>query len=272
MIHGEKNLMIQHVYFLTQNQNLIHSIIFNKNMMYTKSRFRERAMLLVLTSIVILGIGFSQDAFAEDGIDDANPVIYQVQVTLVDVGDIDLKDASYHLRLLVELESDDVDFTAMNNLPTIDFVNGDLDEELLVEDLQPNYYSFEVDGEFFGLMDFRQHPYGSLDLVIMMEIQDETANQAQLSSKLYDPQSLKIGRQIPGWILTGQSDVTQEILDEGGEVNSRYTAIFNLQRPILSTFLTNFLPILVILSIVLYNFYQDPFTRNAEKASLNFVS
>jgi len=253
--------------FVLHRINFILCNTLNENIMYAKNGFREKSKLMLLTSIVILGLGFSQDIFAEDEIDEI-PIIYQVQVTLVDVGDIDLKRTSYHLRLLVELESDDVDFTAMENLPTIDFVNGDIDKELLIEDLQPNYYSFEVDGEFFGLMDFHQYPYGSLDLVIMIEIDDMPADQAKLSSKLYDPQSLKTGKQIPGWILVGQSDTTQEISDEGGEVNSRYTATFNLQRPVLSTFLTNFLPILVILSIVLYSFYQDPFTGNAETASL----
>ena len=222
---------------------------------------------MVLASILILVLGFSQIVFAQEETNE-KPVIYDVQVTLQDVDGIDLKRNSYHLRFLVELESKDVDFTQMETLPEIDFVNGDVDEAFLIEDLEPNYYSFEVDGEFFSNMDFHDFPYGTIDLKMILEIEDMTADQVQLNSNLYDPKEDEFGLQVPGWILINQSDLTEEIPDEDGDINSRYTATFSLQRPLLSIFLTQFLPILAILSIVIYSFYQDPFSGQAETASL----
>lgn len=214
------------------------------------------ALILLLASVFVM-ILFSGTAYAQT----TPPIQYDVDITLIDVGEINTKQGSYDLKFLLTLSSDDVDFTTMENLPVIDFVNGDLDENIVVESLEPHRYSFEVDGKFFNDMSFHNYPFSPIDLLIKIELEDQTIDQAEFTSTRLDKLSTKYGDHIPGWILVGVNDSIMSVVDVNGRDHSHYVAAFHLERPFLSNFFTKLFPIFIMVSIVIFAFTQNPKQR-----------
>lgn len=205
-------------------------------------------------SVFILFL-FSHNAYAQN---QATPIHYDVEIVLIDIGDINTQHGSYDLKFLLILTSNDVDFTKMEKLPTIDFVNGDLDKDITVEALEPHRYAFEVDGKFFNDMSFHNYPFSPIDLIVKLESEENTIDQVQFTSTSLDELSTKYGDHVPGWILVGVDDTIQEILDSTDKSHSQYVAAFHLERPFLSNFFTKLFPILIMVSIVIFAFIQNP--------------
>ena len=211
------------------------------------------ALVFALTSVFVL-ILISNTAYAQT----STPIQYDVDITLIDIGEINTKEGSYDLKFLLTLSSDDVEFTTMEKLPVIDFVNGDLDEDIVVESIEPHRYSFEVDGKFFNDMSFRNYPFSPIDLLIKIEPEYQTIDQAEFTSTRLDKLSTKYGDHIPGWILIGVNDSIISLVDANGKTHSHYTASFHLERPFLSNFFTKLFPIFIMVSIVIFAFVQNP--------------
>lgn len=211
------------------------------------------ALVFVLTFAFVL-ILISNTAYAQT----SPPIQYDVDITLIDIGEINTKEGSYDLKFLLTLSSDDVEFTTMEKLPVIDFVNGDLDEDIVVESIEPHRYSFEVDGKFFNDMSFRNYPFSPIDLLIKIEPEYQTIDQAEFTSTRLDKLSTKYGDHIPGWILIGVNDSITSVVDVNGRTHSHYVAAFHLERPFLSNFFTKLFPIFIMVSIVIFAFIQNP--------------
>lgn len=206
--------------------------------------------LLSVSTIFLL----TNNAYAQE----TSPTKYDVEITLIDIGEINTKQGSYDLKFLLTLSSNDVDFTKMEKPPVIDFVNGDLDEAITVETLEPHKYSFEVDGEFFNDMSFHNYPFSPIDLLIKIEPEQYTADQVQFTSTKLDRLSTKYGDHVPGWILVGVDDSIQNIEDANHRTYSQYIASYHLERPFLSNFFTKLFPIFIMVSIVIFAFIQNP--------------
>lgn len=211
------------------------------------------ALIFALTSVFVL-ILISNTAYAQT----STPIQYDVDITLIDIGEINTKEGSYDLKFLLTLSSDDVEFTTMEKIPVIDFVNGDLDEDIVVESIEPHRYSFEVDGKFFNDMSFRNYPFSPIDLLIKIEPEYQTIDQAEFTSTRLDKLSTKYGDHIPGWILVGVNDSIISLVDANGKTHSHYVASFHLERPFLSNFFTKLFPIFIMVSIVIFAFVQNP--------------
>lgn len=167
-------------------------------------------VLVFLSVFIIL---FANNAYAQTN----TPAHYDVEIVLIDIGQIDTKQGSYDLKFLLTLTSNDVDFTKMEKLPEIDFVNGDVDDDIDVETLEPHRYTIEVKGKFFNDMSFRNYPFSPIDLVIKIESEDYPSDQFQFTSTKPDRLSTKYGDHVPGWILSGVNDSIQDVkYDEYG--------------------------------------------------------
>lgn len=202
------------------------------------------------------------------------PDEFYVEITLYDADDIDLHTGSYNLKFLVEICSNDVDFEK-EGIPVLDFVNSNLKKSDYLkgeQEIIENYYSVEVDGEFYDDMDFHNYPYGGIDLVIEIEMDDMSTNQAVF---LIDPETIdepsEDGKYIPGWVLINWSAEVVEEEKEDGEITSKFQMRYDLVKLFLSNFLLSFFPIFVIVGIVMFNFYMDPHDGNGHKAALGSV-
>lgn len=208
-------------------------------------------VLVFLSVFIIL---FANNAYAQTN----TPAHYDVEIVLIDIGQIDTKQGSYDLKFLLTLTSNDVDFTKMEKLPEIDFVNGDVDDDIDVETLEPHRYTIEVKGKFFNDMSFRNYPFSPIDLVIKIESEDYPSDQFQFTSTKPDRLSTKYGDHVPGWILSGVNDSIQDVKYDEYGLYSQYTTVFHLERPFLSNFFTKLFPIFLMVSIVIFAFVQNP--------------
>lgn len=212
-----------------------------------------KTLTIAFLSIFVIFL-FSNNAYAQT----MAPINYDVEITLIDIGEINTKQGSYDLKFLLTLSSNDVDFTEMEKLPVIDFVNGDLDKDIVIETLAPHSYSFEVDGTFFNDMSFHNYPFSPIDLLIKIESEEYTADQVQFTSNQLDNLSTKYGDHVPGWILVGVDDSIQDVKDANHKIHSHYVASYHMERPFLSNFFTKLFPIFIMVSIVIFAFIQNP--------------
>lgn len=216
-----------------------------------------KILYLALLPILFL-ILLHNNAYAQS----TTPTKYDIEIVLIDIGDIDTKNGSYDLKFLLTMSSNDVDFTKMDKLPAIDFVNGDIKKDITVELLEPHKYAFEVGGKFFNDMSFRNYPFSPIDLVVNLEPDGYTTDQVQFISTDIDSISTKYGNHhIPGWILAGVDDSIHDVEDAKGRLNSQYTATFHLEKPFLSNFFTKLFPIFIMVSIVIFAFVQSPIQK-----------
>lgn len=216
--------------------------------------------------------GFLTCAFRDyekDGPDE-----YYVEITLYDAQKIDLKTGSYDLKFLVEICSNDVDFEK-EGIPNLDFVNSNIKKSDYLQGEQEiinNYYSVEVEGTFYDDMNFHNYPYGAIDLLVEIEMDDLPSNQAVF---LIDPTTVdepsEDGKYIPGWVLKHWYANVIEVEEEDGEIYSKFQMYYDLEKPFLSNFLLSFFPIFIIIGIVMFNFYMDPHDGNGSKAALGSV-
>lgn len=219
-------------------------------------------LFFLVSSIVI------HPVFAENH-EQPEPVTYQLHIQLLDVKNIDIHTGSYELRFLLVLQSDDVDFTQMQTLPQIDFVNGDLDEPVIVEDLEPHIYSIEVDGEFFNQMNFKNYPFSPIEMTIILE-PDRNIDEVLFSATLEDPDVSHQAKFVPGWIFELEYDKIDKVEDHDGDIHSRYTVTFPLSRPVLSSFLENLMPLSIIAIMSVFVFFLKP-TAYELKSTLSVV-
>jgi len=222
-------------------------------------------ILFFLVSVILT----THPVFAENH-EQPEPVTYQIDIELLDVGNIDIHTGTYELRFLLILQSDDVDFTQMQTLPEIDFVNGDLDEPVIVEDLDPHLYSIEVDGQFFSEMNFKNYPFSPLELKISIEPQGQTIDKVLFKAVAEDPHTSRQASFVPGWIFEQEYDKEENVQDQDGDLHSRYTAMFPLSRPALSSFLENLMPLLIIATMSIFVFFLKP-TAYELKSTLSVV-
>ncbi len=226
--------------------------------MFKESPVEQKIMNVLVFALLSI---FAVFLFANNAYAQTASINYDVEITLIDIGEINTKQGSYDLKFLLTLSSNDVDFTKMEKLPVIDFVNGDLDEDIVVESLEPNRYAFEVDGKFFNDMSFHNYPFSPIDLLIKIEPEEQTIDQVQFTSTSLDELATKYGDHVPGWILVGVDDSIQEVTDANGKTHSQYAAAFHLERPFLSNFFTKLFPIFIMVSIVIFAFTQNPKQR-----------
>ena len=220
-------------------------------------------ILFFLVSTIVI-----HPVFAENH-EQPEPVTYQLHIQLIDVKNIDIHTGSYDLRFLLVLQSDDVDFTQMQTLPQIDFVNGDLDEDVIVEDLEPHLYSIEVDGAFFNEMNFKNYPFSPIELIIILE-PDRTIDEVLFSATIEDPDVSHQATFVPGWIFEQVYDKVENVEDHDGDIHSRYTVTFPLSRPVLSSFLENLMPLSIIATMSVFVFFLKP-TSYELKSKLSVV-
>ena len=130
------------------------------------------------------------------------------------------------------------------------------------EEIEDSYYSVEIYGKKFNEMDFHVYPHGTIDLVVELEIEDNTIDKSVfvIIEKIDEPNFE--GRYIPGWNLI---DWNAETKADDNEINFRFIVTYYLEKSIILNFLISFLPIFVI---VLFYFYQDPYEREGYKASI----
>ncbi len=64
------------------------------------------------------------NASAQETLD--KPLVYDVQITLMDISDVDYANGGYSLSFWIRLSSDEIDFSTTPP-PIIDFVNGKID-------------------------------------------------------------------------------------------------------------------------------------------------
>lgn len=194
------------------------------------------------------------------------PAQYYAEITLRDAEEINLKTGSYHLKFLLELCSNDINF-AKEGVPIIEFVNADIEKnDYRNEKIDDNYYSVEIEGEFFEEMNFRYYPYGGVGLLIELEIEDKGIDEVIFLKKV-DGNPNSDGKYIPGWVLNDwESDV--QIVEKDGTERSRFLMTYYIDKPFLSNFLLSFFPVFVIVGIVMFNFYMDPYDGMGHKAAL----
>lgn len=208
------------------------------------------------------------------GYEKEGPDEYYVEITLYDADKINLKTGSYQIKFLVEICSNDVDFEK-EGIPNLDFVNSNLKKSDYLQGEQEiieNYYSVEVEGVFYDDMDFHNYPYGGIDLVVEIELDDLSKDQAVF---LIDPETIDEpsgdGKYIPGWVLTNWHANVVEEEKENGEITSKFVMSYDLVKPFLSNFMVSFFPVFIIVGIVMFNFYMDPKDGNGHKAALGSV-
>jgi len=182
------------------------------------------------------------------------PSLYDVEIDLLDVGDIDYTDGKYSLSFWITISFDDLDVTTP---PEIDFVNGRVDEiehEYFSDD---NSYSAKVHGTFFTDIDLRNYPIMKLSLPIIMEpIQFET-HQIKFIDKKSSTTDDKI--LLNGLIYQNTETKVLEHTYSDGDIFSRYIVTYNFETPFFSSFMVGIFPILIIGAVVFLSFLINPF-------------
>jgi len=181
--------------------------------------------------------------------------VYQIRITLMDVGEIELKTGSYQVTFWIALSSDDIDFYEIPP-PVVDYVNGKI-ETIEHEKVWEHAYTAKVTGTFFSNFEFHDYPIAQIELPIIIEPAfHESSEVFFLDDKNVSAPDFELS--IPGWKLIDYSFSIAEYQYPELEVYSRYTAIFELETPILSVFMIGIFPIFVMGAVVLLSFLIDP--------------
>jgi len=210
-------------------------------------------------SVVLVGffsiqnVQLIQFAEAQESFD--LPRIYEIRITLVDIGEIDLATGSYDLTFWILMENEDIDFTEIPP-PELDYVNGLIDI-ISHESIEEHYYSAKVHGTFSSNFAFHDYPLAKINLTIIVEPAAGDVNEVLF--KFHEYASAPVfDLTAPGWVII---DSAYQIIDyhyPEEEVFSRYTANFVLSTPFLSAFMVGIFPIFIMGAIVLLSFLINP--------------
>jgi len=180
--------------------------------------------------------------------------LYDVQITLIDISDIDYANGGYSLSFWITLTSDEIGIA--EELPfAIDYVNGKIDA-IEHEYVTDNSYSAKVHGTFYTNMDFHNYPLMSLSLPIIIEpIQFETH---EIKFVDYTDSDVDLELTVAGLIF---QNVEEEIIEHtygDGDIFSRYIVTYHFETPLLTSFLVGIFPIVVMAFLVIFLFGIDP--------------
>jgi len=173
------------------------------------------------------------------------PKVYKVKIQLHKISDVNLETRTFDAAFDLFISREDGNFTT-EILPEMEFINGkDVSEKLKF--LEPNFIKKHVEGTFeIEDIDYRNFPFYSLDLEIMLEPKKpHTVDYVNFS---IDPSLEFPDIRISGYVVENQMQyVTHMSYLEGNF--SRFTTEFDLTPPFQSSFMTTIFPILVVMGV-----------------------
>lgn len=192
---------------------------------------------------------------------------YDVEITLIDVAEINLEEESYDLTFWLTLTSDDIDFT-IDEIPEINFVNGkvlDVFQEPELESVTSDYYRVKVDGTFYENMDFQNYPASSIHLKIIMQPYEMTSDQIQFA---VSPQQIQLdSMHATGWKFKESKFQTKET-KYFEESYSQITATYSFEKPLVSVFFQEIFPLIIIGGGSIFIFYLKPTNHDIKVESI----
>jgi len=183
------------------------------------------------------------------------PLVYEVQITLMDISDVDYANGGYSFSFWITLSSDEIDFSTTPP-PVIDFVNGkinDIDHEYV----KGSTYSAKVHGTFFTNMEFQNYPLMELKLPIIIEAEQQEADEIKFVQDV-TPSDIDRNLTISGLIFKNTEIDESDYTYLDGGVFSRYSVTYNFTTPFLASFMIGIFPILVMGAVVLLSFLLEP--------------
>jgi len=221
----------------------------------------NRLTFTILICLLFL-VPISQQVLAEQTLhvvesDSQEPQqIYELGIILVNVGEIDLSTGAADLSFWVTLDTDSIDLSK-NDPPNIDFING---ENLSIQHenvIGTDHYEFKVFGTFYNANEFRDWPFSSINLSILIETDAQSIE--GIKFLVNEEGSYADEPYIPGWELTSTNFETEDhFYDEDIGTYSRYVGTFTLGKPVTSSFLQGLFPIFLIGIMAVFNFYLNP--------------
>jgi len=179
-------------------------------------------------------------------------------ITLYRIGEIDTVQGTYEMYFnhwVQVFENNDVMTDFQKEAPKIDYVNpaGQLDIQLNKGIIQKaNYYDVMVDGKFYTNMDFQKFPFEQLNLKIIVEPSYNYPSGSESDSiqfHMWPYVGLMDNAPSPGYEITSYDISIIDLLYSAGDTYSRYEVNYQVQRPVLDSFLKFIFPIMVLSSL-----------------------
>ncbi|MEM3627913.1 MAG: hypothetical protein QXJ11_06480 [Candidatus Bathyarchaeia archaeon] len=226
---------------------------------------RSRRIFLLFVTLFLFSILMRNVKTANSS---SNPASVTVGVLVVNVERVDLAASSYRLDFYLwfwfdpsEINIEKVrDFEFVNGIPTTKY------EVKANETL--GYLEYRIRGDFMKTFDFSRYPYETHALTVELEHKNLNASllvfEADLTSTIDEAVN------VAGWEI---GDFEQSVTEHSyiDETYSRFVFSITLKRPVVSSFIKNFLPIAVITTISLLAFAISP-QNFAQRISLGVTT
>ena len=213
-------------------------------------------LIILLSFSVTLSNELISPAYAEHFPEGTTlPVEYDIRITVLDIGKIDLSTGSYDVTFWLTITNEDFDMTIVDP-PMIDFVNGHVNYRDFETTKSDEYYA-KINAQFYTNMEFRNYPLGHIDLPIIMEPAHHE-NDEIIFVQTGVPSSPIENFQVLGWIMHEQDYDVTEFQYPTGDSYTRFVANFGFDTPFISGFMVGIFPIIVMGAVVLLSFLIDP--------------
>ena len=193
-----------------------------------------------------------KEAIIKDLEKEEGPLIYEIDIYLLDVSDIDYVNGGYSLSFWITLASDQIDFEETPP-PQIDFVNGKIDSIEQHYVTNDNRYTAKVYGTFFTNFDYTNYPILDLKLPIIIEpVQFKTDEIKFVLPKI--PSTVDPGLTISGFNYGGTNEKVIDYNYGDGLDFSRFIVTYDFETHFVSAFMIGLFPIIIMAGAVVFLF------------------